>query len=102
MTQEFFSEHYVDFFKENEKLAELAREYIERTDSFDNLICTGPVWKDGSKMPINSDERGQMTRNAIRVMEEMVGRANELGFGRKALLSEIRREEYFTWRKFNK
>lgn len=55
-------------------LYNLAKEYDERTEAYDRLVCTGPI-KDGYILPANNQERHLVMRNARRTMQELADRA---------------------------
>jgi len=73
----------------NAQLFDLAEEYHSRTEEYDRTVCTGPI-KHGGILPANGKEHALINRNAKAIMEEMVNRAEYIGFNRKEMQGMIR------------
>jgi hypothetical protein len=69
-------------------LDELAAEYHERCETYDRLVCTGPII-DNSIMPATHDERRLIERNARTVLAELTDRARCLGYTYRQLIEVI-------------
>jgi hypothetical protein len=65
-------------------LFDLAEEYHFRTEAYDRTVCTGPI-RHGGIMPITGEERSLVNRHARSVMQEMVCRAESIGFQPEAM-----------------
>lgn len=63
-------------------LKELARLYHQRTDEWDELICTGRNER-GVAIPVTADQRRLVDQNAKRVYSELKQKAQALGFTTK-------------------
>lgn len=70
-------------------LISLAVEYHARCESYDRLVCTGPI-VDGAIMPIGSRERSLISANARRVRRELEWRAESQGHTPRAFALAIR------------
>ena len=64
------------------KAAELAERYHRETETYDRMVCTGPI-RDGSVMPIGPHEMAMVNRNAIRVREQIMAEAAHHGISRR-------------------
>jgi hypothetical protein len=66
--------HYVqsDWEKELEKIG---KEYFSRTDSYDEIICSG-IGPDGEAMPIDAHEHLLINKNALIVRRDIIARYN--------------------------
>lgn len=64
---------------EEKRLRELAHEYHERTERFDQIHCKARD-KRGIAIPVMPDERSACTKNAMRVRDELGVEAARLGF----------------------
>ena len=74
---------------QEKQLRELAREYHERTERFDQIHCKGRD-KRGIAIPVTFDERSACTKNAMRVRGELGVEAARLGFTPKQWGEAIR------------
>ena len=77
-------------------LQELVREFSQKCDAFDNVVCTGPI-VDGSRIPSNDWERRFSTQYVHRMRQEIKRKAQELGYS--TIL--INRMIAFEWRRKN-
>lgn len=87
--QEFFGT-WVSETPEEKQLRELAAEYHEAVARFDDRTCTGPI-RNGSRMPMNANERSLITRNASSVWNRLRLQAEQLGFNSSQFLKAIHR-----------
>lgn len=71
------------------RLRELAREYHERTERFDQIHCKARNER-GIAIPITLDEWSACTINAVRVRNELGEEALRLGFTPKQWSDAIR------------
>ena len=69
-------------------LDSLAKEYHERTEEYDRLVCTGIVYR-GSIMPATNHEFNLINKNALEVRSGLLKRARERSIGSKALNGAI-------------
>lgn len=72
-------------------LADLAAEYVRRTEEYDRTVCTGPVMRDGV-MPGTPRELGLINKHAQAVRRELVGRAARIGYTAEQLNEAISAE----------
>lgn len=52
-------------------LADLAREYSIRCETYDRQVCTGPIGRDGAIMPADAHERSLISRHARSLRQEL-------------------------------
>ena len=74
--------------RNTQPLFELAEEYHHRTEEYDRTVCTGPI-KHGGILPSTGKEHALINRNAKAIMEEIVSRAEYIGFNRKEMQGMI-------------
>ncbi|SES99813.1 hypothetical protein SAMN03159335_00737 [Burkholderia cepacia] len=89
-TADEFRRLYVCEPKFDSVLDELAVEYHKRCESYDRVVCSGPVI-DGSILPATSRERHLIGRNASAVRAEILHRAAVLGYSRAQVVDAIGR-----------
>ena len=63
-------------------MRQLAREYLEVTEGYDRLVCSGSV-VDGAILPANSAEAGVSARFSRRMMGKVNAVIRELGLDRQ-------------------
>lgn len=63
------------------ELFDLAKEYNERCEAYDQIICTGQKY--GEAIPMSSKEYGLINKHAISVKEELLIKVRDLGFTAK-------------------
>lgn len=56
-------------------LNDLAKEYHDRTEAYDKLVCTGGIGPGGSIMPADHHESTDINRHALRVLAELQAKA---------------------------
>jgi hypothetical protein len=71
------------------RLRELGDEYHAVTESYDRLVCTGPIVR-GSIRPNCAWELAEINRHALRVRERLWIEAEKLGASRADLWAAIR------------
>jgi len=74
-------------------LQELAKQYHDRCDAFDRLVCTGKSPRSGEPLPINGREKGLIGRNARQVNEDIVAQGRCMGFTPRQVEDAIREYE---------
>jgi len=72
------------------KLYVFAKEYHDRCEAYDRTVCTGPMGRDGI-LPSSHIEVGQINRNALKVLDDILKRAAQEGFTREEVQREISR-----------
>lgn len=79
------------------ELRKLAHDYHQLTETYDRMICTGPVLNDGI-VPADGIERGRINKNARKVYDLLFIEAQKLGFSRAQWTAAIQKEvEKFVW-----
>ena len=71
------------------RLREMGDEYHQVTESYDRLVCTGPIVR-GAIMPNGPRELADINRHALKVRERLWIEAEKLGASRSDLQSAIR------------
>lgn len=74
----------------DERLYVLATRYHIECESYDRIVCTGPIRED-SIMPMNYHEMALINRNARVVRNRLEEEARREGIGRKDLAMAISR-----------
>jgi len=86
-----FSNLYLGNFQPSEESAflwELAKEYHERTESYDRTVCTGPIINDAI-VPMNNFERSKTLMNAHKIRKEIYQRALDRGIEKNKVKKAI-------------
>lgn len=72
-------------------LRELVLEYHRDTETFDRIVCTGPIVKD-SIQPATMLERRMITEHAIKRRERLFSEGGRLGFTSQQIQKMLTRE----------
>lgn len=67
----------------------IAQEYHQRCEAYDQTVCSLRNEK-GVAVPMSESERARISINAIKVREEIVYRADQMGLTREEVLEAIR------------
>lgn len=62
-------------------LCELAKEYHDRCEKYDRIVCRGWSDRDQCAMPVNALERRLIAENAYSVLRELKERIKDNSFG---------------------
>ena len=88
----FKMEFLGEFYDKDIRLWRLAKKYHEETESYDRIVCSGPI-RNGAIIPANGRELRMINHNAKRVLKEILQEAALVGFSVKEVMGAIRNYE---------
>lgn len=77
----------------DQALYDLAQQYHERCDAYDQRHCTGKSPRAGEPLPANGNELGAINANAKEVHEDIVRQGHFMGFTPRQIEDAIREYE---------
>lgn len=85
-----FSEYQQEFKPSEQDLRthKLAQEYHSKCENYDRCVCTGPIIN-GSIIPVGSHEIRLVNKNAIKVLQQIIAKAYNLGISKEDIIHAI-------------
>ncbi len=71
---------WLDETAEEKALRELAKQYHERCEAYDQVVCTGKHPKTGEAIPASPYQLRSINANAIRVRADIIQQGHDMGF----------------------
>lgn len=84
------SPYVCDFPPPDYLLLDLAREYHERCEAYDRIVCTGPIGPEGGILPATAREFGLINANAAAVRADVIRKGEREGRTSKDIVRAIR------------